>query len=157
MEFDALYTVIKFLLLKFHPFCVPEAPSIAAWVLWAVFVLMYIFILYYTMNSQYCGNCNINWSCVTSNFGAIIALVAFGMYLLAYNTYPLTCSGVNLLIAQRVMRILMLIVVITAIVLLLVYRCLSKTRQEKLLPHALYQHLNPELDELPYVNEFLTS
>ena len=38
----------------------------------------------------------------------------------------------------------MLIVVITAIVLLLVYRCLSKTRQEKLLPRALYQHLHPE-------------
>ena len=149
VEFDALYTVI----LNSFPssltlnFCVSEAPSIAAWVLWAVFVLMYISILYYTMNIQYCGNCNINWSCVTSNFGAIIALAAFGMYLLAYNTYPLYCSGVNLLIARRVMRILVLIVVITAIVLLLVYRCLPKTRQEKLLPHALYQQLHPDHDD----------
>ena len=38
----------------------------------------------------------------------------------------------------------MLIVVITAIVLLLVYHCLSKTQQEKLLPRAFSQHLHPD-------------
>ena len=45
------------------------------------------------------------------------------------------------------MRILVLIVVITAIVLLLVYHCLSKTQQEKLLPRAfswVWQHLHPD-------------
>ena len=96
----------------------------------------YVLILYYTMNI----NCNVNRSFVTSNISAIVPLAAFGMYLLANNIVPLGCSGVNLLIAQIVMRILVLIVVITAIVLLLVYRCLSKTRQEELLPRALYQH-----------------
>ena len=153
VEFDALYTVM---INSFsagttptNPFrCEWGADDIAAWVLWALFVLMYLFILYYMINIQYCGNCNINRSCVTSNLSAIISLGTFGMYLLANNLAPLLCrTGANILIAWIVMRVLVLIVVITAIVLLLVYRCLSKTRQEKLLPHALYQHLHPESDE----------
>ena len=91
----------------------------------------------YTMNVQYCGNCNVNCSCVTSNLSAIVHLAAFGMYLLANNFVPLICFRIPLIviiIMWIVMRILVLIVVITAIVLLLVYRCLSKTRLEKLLP-----------------------
>ena len=104
-----------------------------------LFILMYIFILYYTMNIQY-GKCNVNYSanCVISNLSAPVLLAAFGMYLLTNNLIPLSCTRANLLIAWIVMKILVLIVVITAIVLLLVYRCLPKTRQEKLLPQSLY-------------------
>ena len=142
VEFDALYSIIinSFGLPRYDP----SPKAIGAWALWALFVLMYIFILYYTMNIQYCGNCNVNRSCVTSNLSAFVLLAAFGMYLLATNFYPLLWPGANILIAWIVMRILVLIVVITAIVLLLVYRCLSKTRQEKLLSHALYQQLHSE-------------
>ena len=147
VEFDALYTVM--INTFSQEYLCRDAAIIGAWALWTFFIFLYIFILYYTMNIQYCGNCNVNKSCVTSNFGAIVALATFGMYLLANNFAPLYCNtGVNnLLIAFIVMKVLVLIVVITAIVLLLVYRCLSKTRQEKLLPHALYQHLHPEPDE----------
>ena len=153
VEFDALYTVM---INSFYTArsCYSaqdtaalgslSAHVIAAWVLWAFFVLMYIFILYYTMNIQYCGICTINCSCVTSNYSVIVPLAAFGMYLLAHNFVPLGCSGANMFIVPIVLRFLVLIVVITSIVLLLVYRCLSKTRQEKLLPRALYQHLHPE-------------
>ena len=78
VEFDALYTVmIYFFSLAFKSIC--TLVIIAEWVLWAVFVLTYICILYYTMNIQYCGSFNANYSCVTSNFGAIVALAAFGM------------------------------------------------------------------------------
>ena len=154
VEFDALYTVMinsfSVATTTTSPFrCgVSVAHNISAWVLWALFILMYLFILYYMINIQYCGNCNVNRSCVTSNLSGIVSLGTFGMYLLANNLDPLLCrTGANILIAWIVMRVLVLIVVITAIVLLLVYRCLSKTRQEKLLPHALYQHLHPESDE----------
>ena len=126
----------------------------AVLVLWILFVLMYMFILYYTMNIQYCGNCSVNTHCVTSNFIAFLPLVAFGMYLLTSNSiFPilLVCSGANAPLATIFLKIIVLIVVITVIVLLLVYRCMSKTRQEKLLPRALYQHLHPEPDE--QVNE----
>ena len=148
VEFNALYTVMINSLFPV-PTCIVSSQVIGAWVLWSFFVLMYIFILYYTMNIQYCGNCNVNKSCVASNVSAIFVLAAFGLYLLASNTIMLSCSGADELIAWIVMRILVLIVVITAIVLLLVYRCLSKTRQEKLLPHALYQHLHSDHDDLP--------
>ena len=150
VEFDALYTVMissfvpTLTFTIYRNFCASDARIIGAWVLWALFVLMYISILYYTMYIQYCGNCNINCSCVASNLSAIVLLAAFGMYLLASNIYPLLCTRADVLIAWIVMKILVLIVVTTAIVLLLVYRCLSKTRQEKLLPRALYQHLHPE-------------
>ena len=151
VEFDAMYTVM---INSFSTTTIPNACSyqganvaIAAWVLWALFVLMYVFILYYTMNIQYCGNCNVNRSCVTSNLSAIVLLATFGMYLLTNNNYPLVCSGASLLIMRIFVRIPVLTVVITAIVLLLVYRCLSKTRQEKLLPRALYQHLHPDHEE----------
>ena len=155
VEFDALYTVM---MNSFSTVttttslfsCESGSQGIAAWVLWALFVLMYVFILYYTINIQYCGNCNVNRSCVTSNLGAIVPLAAFGMYLLTNNFVPLTCFPIPLLdiiITWIVMKILVLIVVITAIVLLLVYHCLSKTRQKKLLPHALYQHLHSDHEE----------
>ena len=140
VEFDALYTIMIPL-----NRCI-DVSIIGAWVLWTFFILVYIFILYFTMNIQYCGNCNVNKSCVTSNFGAIVALAAFGMYLLANNVVPILCTGASV-IAWIFIKILVLIVVITAIVLLLVYRCLSKTRQEKLLPRALYQHLHPDREE----------
>ena len=127
VEFDALYTVMisSFVppLITYSNFCASDAPSTGAWVLWAFFILMYISILYNTTNIQYCGNCNINCSCVTSNLSAIVLLAAFGMYLLANNFYPLACTRANVLIAWIVMKIQVLIVVITAIVLLLVYRC----------------------------------
>ena len=78
----------------------------------------------------------------------MILCAAFGMYLLSNNTLPLTCSinPINLLVSKIILKILVLIVAITVIALLLVYRCLSKTRQEKFLPRALYQHLHPEQD-----------
>ena len=152
VELDALYTAMTNSFLPTIDRCDPlGAQAIAAWVLWALFVLMYILILYYTMNIHYCGNCNVNWSCVVSNFSAFALLAAFGMCLLANNFIPLACSAVNLLVAWIVMRILVLVVVITAIVLLLVYRCLSKTEQEELLPRALYLHLHPDHDEQNYV------
>ena len=92
--------------------------------------------------------CNVNWTCAKSNLSAFVLLATFGMYLLANNLYPLIWpAGANLLIAWILMRIPVLIVVITAIVLLLVYRCLSKTQQEKLLSRALYQQLHSEPDE----------
>ena len=103
----------------YRNFCASDARSIGAWVLWALFVLMYISILYYTTNIQYYGNCNINCSCVASNLSAIVLLAAFSMYLLVSNIYPLGCTGANVGIAWIVMKILVLIVVITAIVLLL--------------------------------------
>ena len=115
--------------------------------IWAFFVLTYIFILYYTMNIQYNGNCDVNKSCIASNVSAIVVLVAFGLYLLAGNTTTLNCAGANGVLAYIVIRVLVLILVITAIVLLLVYRCLSKTRQEKLLPRALYLYLHSDYDE----------
>ena len=111
VEFDALYTVI----ISFIPtrtcctycfFSSTSAIVIAAWVLWALFVLMYMLILYYTMNIQYCGNCNVNWSCVTSNLSAMVVLAAFGIYLMSNNIYPLVCSRANLWTSLIVMRFL---------------------------------------------------
>ena len=147
VEFDALYTVIINQNFQFpvYTICRSAAPVIGAWVIWTLLVLMYILILYYTMNIQYCGICNVNKSCIISNLCAMILCAAFGMHLLSNNRLPLICS-INLFISQIILKVLVLIVVITAIVLLLVYRCLSKTRQEKLLPHALYQHLHPDPD-----------
>ena len=143
VEFDALY---KILTPRSGCDSIDEL-VIAIWVIWALFLLTYIAVLYYTLNIQYCGNYNINISCVSSNLSAIVLVAAFGMHFLSDNDLPLDCSPVNLRAAQITMKILVLIVVTTAIVLLLVYRCLSKTRQEKLLPRALYQHLHPEPDE----------
>ena len=151
VEFDALYTVIINPFFQFPVFtCRSAAPLIGAWVMWTLLVLMYILILYYTMNIQYCGICNVNKSCIISNLCATILCVAFGMYLLSNNRLPLICSinPINLFVPQIILKVLVLIVVITAIVLLLVYRCMSKTRQEKLLPRALYQHLHLEPDVL---------
>ena len=145
VEFNALYGLIVFSFPRFN-----SCELAGSLVLWALFVLMYMFILFYTMNIQY-SKCNINISCAASNLGAIVLIVAFGMHLLSSNFFPLGCFGLNARIAWIVMNILVLIVVITVIVLLLVYRCLSKTRQEKLLPRALYQHLHPQPDE--QVNE----
>ena len=125
VEFEALYTVMissfvpTLTFTTYRNFCASDARSIGAWVLWALFVLMYISILYYTTNIQYYGNCNINCSCVASNLSAIVLLAAFSMYLLVSNIYPLGCTGANVGIAWIVMKILVLIVVITAIVLLL--------------------------------------
>ena len=136
VEFDALYKILT-----------PRSGCIlviAIWVIWALFLLTYIAVLYYTMNIQYCGNYNVNISCVSSNLSAIVLVATFGIYLFSNNDSPLTCSPV---ILQIIMKMLVLIVVNTVIVLLLVYRCLSKTRQEKLLPRALYQHLHSEPDE----------
>ena len=148
VELNALYTIM---INSFVPtsVCAQIVQLIGACVLWALFVLTYMIILYYTVNIQYCGKCNVNASCIISNFSAIVPLAAFGMYLLATNYFPLSCSGnvYSILGAWIVMKVLLLIVVIAVIVLLLVYRCLSKTRQEKLLPRALYQHLHPEQDE----------
>ena len=142
VEFNALYNILT--LSGLGSICII---AIGAWTTWALFLLTYIAVLYYTMNIQYCGNYNVNISCVSSNLGAIVLVAAFGMFLLSNNNLPLACYPVNLRAAQIIMKILVLIVVITVIVLLLVYRCLSKTQQEKLLPRALYQHLHPEPDE----------
>ena len=151
VEFDAWYSVMisSFSLASHKTICDSSLITKGTWVLWFLFVLMYMFILYYTTNIQTkYEKCNVNRSCVTSNLCAIFLWVAFATYLLANNSFILACSGVNLVsTAQKFMRILVLIVVITAIVLLLVYRCLSKTRQEKLLSRALYQHLHPDHDE----------
>ena len=102
-------------------------------------------ILYYTINIQYCGNCSVNRNCVISNVSALSLLITFGMHLLTTNSTLTSCFEQ---MESIFMKILVLIVVITVIVLLLVYRCLSRTRQEKILPHALYQHLHHERNDL---------
>ena len=148
VEFDALYDLIVH---SFPRFCTVGELA-GSWVLWALFVLAYMLILFYTMNIQY-SKCNVNISCVASNLGAIVLIVTFGMYLLASNSLPLGCFGVYYLIALIVMEVLVLIVVATVIALLLKYRRLSKTRQEELLPHALYQHLHPDYQPLESNND----
>ena len=35
------------------------------------------------MNIQYCGNCDVNISCVTYSLGLTALVLAFGMYLLS--------------------------------------------------------------------------
>ena len=146
VEFDALYTLIVNFLSK-ESGCTSNN-GIGAFVLWALFVFMYMIILYYTMNIQYCDD-NITCSCFASKVCAILLLIAFGMYLMTSNGFPLGCFGEKVRIAWIVMKILVLIVVVVVTVLLLVSRCLSKTRKEKLLPHTLYQHLHPEQDTKP--------
>ena len=159
VDFNALYTVLYNSVFSAINHGRPQndlcnsRQIYAVLVIWVLFVLMYMFILYYTMNIQCCGNCSVNTSCVASNFIAFLPLAALGMYLLTNNSIPsilLICSGANAPLATIVLKLFVLTVVITVIVLLLVYRCLSKTRQEKLLPYALYQHLHPEPDEQVY-------
>ena len=149
VELDAWYTVmLTAFILNFY-LC--SVPAVGTWVIWALFVLTYSLILFYTMNIQYCGSCysTSNTRCA-SNFAAAILVAVFGMYLLSSSGFPLSCyEAVNLPSALIVMKILVLIMVITVIVLLVVYRCLSKTRQEKLLPRALYEQLYPGTDHLP--------
>ena len=153
VDFDAMYIVMFRSFIQCTVAVCTSSVVIAACVLWALFVLLYTIVVYYTMNVQYYRNCNVNISCVASNLGAIVALAAFGMYLL---DIPLRCDAtINLLFARIGLKVLVLMVVITVIILLLEYRCLSKTRQEKLLPRALYQHLHPEPDEQPL--EFITN
>ena len=154
VEFDALYIIT---INSFSPFpCCTSSAMTGSWVQSALFVLMYMLILFYTMNIQY-SKCNVNISCAASNLGAIVLLVAFYLHLLDSNVILQKCLQIRLNIfgvttllgIQIAMKLFVLIVVITVIVLLLVYCCLSKARQEKLLPRALYQHLHPEPDE-PY-------
>ena len=152
VEFDAWYTVMLISFARSFSQTPCSVASIGAWVIWALFVLIYSLILYYTMNIQYCGSCNSSsntrWA---TNYAAVVLVAVFGMYLLSSNGFPLYCyEAVNLPSAIIVMKIFVLIMVITVIVLLVVYRCLSKTRQEKLLPQALYEQLYPETDTLPY-------
>ena len=148
VELDAWYTVMLIAFIRnFSPSqCLTAA--IGTWVLWALFVLAYSLILYYTMNIQYCGSSDSTSNTrYATNFAAVVLVAVFGMYLLSSNGFPLSCyQVVNLPSALIVMKILVLIVIITVIVLLMVYRCMSKTRQEKLLPHALYQQLYPDPD-----------
>ena len=142
VEFDALFTIMTYYVTDCAIY------QVGFWVLWGLFVLTYMFILYYTMNIQYCGNCNANASCVASNFGTIVPLAGFGLYLVTNNVPIFQCTGANAPIAWLVIKILVLIVVITVIVLLMVYRCMSKTQQEKLLPRTLqYVQLPPNYDE----------
>ena len=152
-EFDALYTIVvdPFLTNVYNYnltyFCTTiHVQIIGVWVLWALFVIMYMIILYYTMNIQ-SFSCELTSSCKTSNIGAILLWAAFSMYLPTNRPILFYCSHWNVTLARILMKVIVLIVVIAVIVLLLVYRCLSKTRQEKLLPRALYQHLHPEPDE----------
>ena len=153
VEFDALYTVIANALNIFNGdllhLCSSSAQVAGYWVLWASFVLMYMFILYYTIHIQYCGNYNVNCSCATSNFFAIILVGMFVMFFMSNEYNPLLFCYMKdtSRLLRNIMNVLVLIVVITVIVLLLVYRCLSKTRQEKLLPRALYQQISSEPNE----------
>ena len=142
VEFDALYSVI----INFEPSnrCSYNLPMIGAWVTWNLLLLAYVAVLYYTINIQYCGKYDVNKFCVSSNLGAIVLVAAFGMHLLANNNLPLVCFQANPRMTRTVMKALVLLVVISTIVLLLVFRCQPKTRQDKLLPRALYQHLHPE-------------
>ena len=146
VDFDALFNII---ILSYPNGTDCAVYQAGFWMLWASFVLTYMFILYYTMNIQYCGNCSVNTSCVASNFSTIVPLAGFGLYLLTSDGAIFWCNGANISIAWLVIKVLVLIVVITVIVVLLVYRCLSKTRQEKLLSRALYQYvqLPPPYDE----------
>ena len=146
VEFDAWYAVVGNNL--------AASSSAAVWVLWALFIFMYMGILYYLVNIQY-GKCNVNVSCVTSNIIVTILGINFGFYLLANNPFPLFyySNTINVPVAWIVIKALVLIVVIAAIALLMVYRCLSKTLQEKLLPHALYEHLGPDSEKQPFARD----
>ena len=147
VEFDAWYAVVSNNLLPFNS-------CAAVWVLWVLFIFMYMGILYYLVNIQY-KKCNINVSCVSSNIIVTVLWINFGFYLLANNPYPFACYSdtINVPVAWIVIKVLVLIVVIAAIALLMVYRCLSKTQQENLLPRALYQHLGPDSEEEPFARE----
>ena len=155
VDFDALFTIIVNSIESIveAPLCSLSAQLVGFWVLWASFVLAYMLILYYTINSQYCGNCNINCSRVTSNFLAIIPLGAFGLFLMGNDFNPLLlCYTKDSRYGQDgvlhiYMKVYTLAVVFLAIILLLIYRCMSKARQEKLLPCTLYQQLPVEPNE----------
>ena len=56
VEFDALFTVL--FIAQGIPLC--SGAVIGAWVIEGLFVIIYKLILYYTLNIQYCGNCDVN-------------------------------------------------------------------------------------------------
>ena len=71
VDFDALYIVIfRSFIQSSRSVCTPSVVT-GAWVLWALFVLLYTIVVYYTMNIQYYRNCNFNISCVASNIGLL--------------------------------------------------------------------------------------
>ena len=152
VDFDAWYTVminsfnLTINMTNSDSFCESDGRIIGAWVLWAFFILLYMFVLFYTLNNR-CSKCNVNCSCVISNIISVVLLAAFSIYLLINSSILDLCSGEHAVVTSIVLELPVLIVVITVIVLLLVYRCMSRTRQKKLLPRALYQHLHPEPDE----------
>ena len=151
VEFDAWYTVIANSLHQNFNLNHLTSIVIESFVLWALFVLIYMFILYYTVNIQYCGKCNVNTSCVVSNLGAIVLIVAFGVHLLAGNNLLIGYFGGY--IGLIIFKVYVLIVVFTVLVLLLKYRFMSKTQQDKLLPRALYQHLHPDYQPLESITD----
>ena len=141
MEFDAWYAVVGNNLQL-------ASSGAAVWVLWPLFIFMYMGILYYLVNIKY-GKCNVNVSCVTSNMIVTVLGINFGLYLLSNTSFPLysyyDSDTINVPVAWIVMHVLNLMVVITAIALLMVNRCLTKTQQ---VPHA----LGPDSEQDPLMN-----
>ena len=150
VEFDAWYTMLvnalNTLTAVYVPICAISKNVIIVWVLWALFILTFIVVLYYTINVQYFRNCKANRSCVASNFLAVILVGFFAVFLMSNDYNPLPYCYIKnvakVYIVQIVLKVLVLMVFITVILLLLFYRCLSKTRQEKLLSRILYQQLS---------------
>ena len=153
VEFDSWFTVVGTAPSFSTPvgnttICPTNAYTAATWAFWVFYVLMYMFILHFVLHIQYDLSMNANVSCVTTNFGTIGLWGTLALYLLADNTLPLSCTGAlngreyEDSVTRVVMLVLVLIPVSLAIILLLVYRCLPKNRQE-----ALYKHLNVHSDD----------
>ena len=162
MEFDTWFTVVGMAPISLSPLsnstqCLSDAYTGATWGFWVFFLAMYMFVTHFVLHIQYEMKylCKPSVSCVSSSISTIALWIALGLYLLSDNFLPLGCTGAlkdnsyGDSVARIVMLVIVLVVVSTATVLLLVYRCLPRDKQEKLLPAPLYQHLHPEPDELP--------
>ena len=159
VEFDSWFTIVgapPASGLLGNTTCLSDGYTGATWVFWVFFLLMYMFIVHYVLHIQYDFKLlNINLSCLASNFGTFALWCSFGLYLLSDNPLPLGCTGTfkddfyGQNVARIVMLVFVMITVTTAAALLLVYRCLPRHKQVKLLPAALYQHLHGNRDDVP--------
>ena len=166
VEFDTWFTVVGMPPLSFasnSTLCFSDPYTGAAWGFWVFFLAMYIFVTHFVLHVQYELKylCKLSVSCVSTSISTVALWMALGLYLLSDNFLPLGCTGAlkgnsyGDSVARIVMLIIVLIVVSAATVLLLVYRCLPRDTQEKLLPDPLYQHLHssPDQDELPQLGK----
>ena len=160
VEFDSWFTVVgtsPASALSGNMTCLSDGYTGATWGFWVFFLLTYMLIVHYVLHIRYDFKqliMNINLSCLGLNCSNFPLWCSFGLYLLADNALPLGCTGIfkddshGENIARIVMLVFVMIIVGTAAVLLLVYRCLPRHRQQKL-PAAFYQHLLRNPDDVP--------